>query len=129
MALWDNERMAKIARFGSYVILTLSPVEKIFALHKSPRAKYNEIASVKRVDKPWKHKVLRGVSSPGLGLSFFVSLGTWRLRKGKNFVAVYGRRPGYVITFLSGEFMQWIVTPKNSQSEIQAMFEEFLSTR
>lgn len=118
--------MAKVAKFGSYVILTLSPLERVIAFHKSPRARYSEIISVKKVDKPWKHKVLRGVCAPGLGLSFLVSLGTWRLRKGKNFAAVYGRRPGYVITFSSGEFRQWIVTPKNSESEIQRMFEEFL---
>ncbi|HEX7405214.1 MAG TPA: hypothetical protein VF307_04745 [Candidatus Nanopelagicaceae bacterium] len=119
--------MAKIAKFGSYVILTLSPLERAIAMHKSPRAKYSEIISVKKVKKPWKHRVLRGIGAPGLGLSFLVSLGTWRLRKGKNFVAVYGRRPGYVITFHSGEFRQWIVTPKNSESDIKAMFEEFLS--
>jgi hypothetical protein len=117
--------VAQIARFGSYVILTLSPVEKVVALHKSPRAKYSEIISIKKVDKPWKHKVLRGISAPGFGLSFLVSLGTWRLRKGKNFAAVYGRRPGYVITFHAGEFNQWIFTPKNSESEIQTMFREF----
>jgi len=119
--------MAKIAKFGSYVILTLSPVERALALHRSPRAKYSEIISVRKVKKPWKHKVLRGFRAPGVGLSFLVCLGTWRLRKGKNFAAVYGRRPGYVITFQSGEFRQWIVTPKNKESEMQAMFEEFLS--
>jgi hypothetical protein len=120
--------VASIAKFGSYVILTLSPLEKVLAMHNSPRAKYSEIISVKKVKKPWKHKVLRGIRAPGLGLSFFVSLGTWRLRRGKNFAAVYGRRPGYVITFHSGEFRQWIVTPKNSESEMKAMFEEFLSS-
>lgn len=119
--------MASIAKFGSYVILTLSPLEKVLTIHKSPRAKYSEIISIKKVKKPWKHKVLHGIPAPGLGLSFFISLGTWRLRKGKNFVAVYGRRPGYVITFHSGEFRQWIVTPRNSDSEIKAMFGELLT--
>jgi hypothetical protein len=118
--------VAQIAIFGSYVILTLSPLEKALAMHKAPRARYSEIISVRKVSKPWTLQVLRGIPAPGLGLSFLLSLGTWRLKRGKNFVAVYGRRPGYVITFQSGEFRQWIVTPKNSEPEVQVMFEKFL---
>ena len=118
--------MANVARFGSYVILTLSPFEKLISMHSSPRAKYSEILSVKRVEKPWKRRALRGVPFPGLPLSFLLSLGTWRVKRGKKFVALYGRRPGYTVTFLSGEYMQWIFTPKNSRNEFEAIFEDFL---
>ena len=35
-------------------------------------------------------------------------LGTMRYSKGKDFVAIYRRRPAAVITFTGGEFKRWI---------------------
>ena len=114
--------MAHVERFGSYVILALSPKEKFFAFHSSPQARYDEIVSVRKIDKAWSWKVMRGFRAPGTGLPGLVALGTWRVRRGKNFLAVYGKKPAYVITFSSGDFNQWIVTPDNSTQEMHAMF-------
>ena len=120
--------MAHIERFGSYVILALTPKEKFFGLHASPQAKYSDLISIRRVEKVWNSKVFRGVRCPGTGLPFVIALGTWRFRKGKNFVAVYRKRPAYIFTFKVGEFSQWIVTPDNTDDEMRALFLEILST-
>ena len=115
--------MPHVERFGTYVILSLSRSEKIFAFHKNVQVKYRDLLSVKPVEKVWNAKVLRGVRAPGTGLPFVVALGTWRLRRGKNFVAVYGKRPAYVFTFTGGDIQQWIITPDNTPAEIAKMFE------
>ena len=118
--------MAHFERFGSYIILALTPKEKFFGLHSSPQAKFGEIMSVRKVEKIWSRKVIRGVRAPGTGLPWVMALGTWRYLRGKNFVAVYRKRPCYVITFISGEFKQWVVTPDNSEEEMRSMFSGFL---
>ena len=115
--------MAQFERFGSYLILGLSPKEKFFAFHSSPQAKFADIISLRRVDKTWSWKIMKGIRAFGTGFPHVIALGTWRYRKGKNFLAVYGRGPGYVVTFKSGEFKQWVVTPSNSEAELAAMFQ------
>ena len=120
--------MAHFERFGSYLILALSPREKFFGLHSAPQGKFAEIISVRKVEKMWSWKIMKGVRAPGTGFPRVIALGTWRYKRGKNFLAVYGKRPGYVITFKSGEFQQWIVTPENTEEELKAMFQEFFKS-
>ncbi|CAB4662641.1 MAG: hypothetical protein F2704_03590 [Actinobacteria bacterium] len=115
--------MAHVERFGTYVILSLSRTEKIFAFHGNIQVKFSELISVKPVKKVWTMKVLRGFRAPGTGLPFVVGLGTLRLRRGKNFMAVYGRKPGYVFTFSKGSFNQWIITPDNTPEEMAELFD------
>jgi hypothetical protein len=119
--------MAHFERFGSYLILALSEKEKFFGLHSSPQAKIAEIISVRKVDKMWSWKIMKGIRAPGTGFPRVIALGTWRYPKGKNFLAVYGKRPGYVITFKSGEFNQWIVTPDNTEEELRVMFQSLFT--
>lgn len=118
--------MAHFERFGSYVILALSPKEKFFGLHSSPQAKFGDIISVRKVEKVWSRKIIKGIRAFGTGLPWVMALGTWRYRRGKNFLAVYGKRPAYVITFNSSDFKQWIVTPDNTDEEMRSMFQGFL---
>lgn len=118
--------MAHIERFGSYVILALTPQEKLFAFHSSPQAKYSDLISVRKVEKVWNAKVLRGFRAPGTGVPWVIALGTWRLRNGKNFVCVFGKRPAYIFTFGGGSFNQWIVTPDNTDEEMRSLFYEIL---
>ena len=119
--------MAHIERFGSYVILALSPREKFFALHSSPQAKFSEIISVRKVSKAWSWTVMRGMRAPGTGIPYRIALGTWRYRGGKNFMAVYGKRTAYVITFNMGEFRQWIFTPENADEEMYSIFHDYMN--
>ena len=93
--------MPHVERFGTYVILSLSRSEKIFGFHKNIHVKYKDLLSVKPVENAWTRKVLRGVRAPGTGIPYVVALGTWRLRKGKHFVAVYLKRPAYILHLLA----------------------------
>jgi hypothetical protein len=119
--------VAHIERFGSYVILGLSRKERLFAFHSSPQVKYSDIISIRKVAKVWRRKIIRGLRAPGTGIPYFAALGTWRMRRGKNFVVVYRKRPAYVFTFGASEFNQWIVTPDNSAEEMASLFPEVLS--
>ena len=114
--------MAKLERFGSYVILALSKREKVFGFHSSPQARYDEIVSVRKLKKAWSWQVMRGIRAPGVGLPGIVALGTWRVRRGKNFMVVYRKKQAYSITFSSGDFNQWIISPDNTEEEMRAMF-------
>ena len=114
--------MAHVERFGSYVILGLSKRERFFGFHSSPQSRYDEIVSVRKLKKAWSWKIMRGLRAPGIGLPGLVALGTWRVRRGKNFMVVYGRKPAYSITFSSGDFNQWIISPDNTEEEMRAMF-------
>ncbi len=120
--------MAHFERFGSYVILALTPKEKFFGLHSSPQARFSEIISVRKVKKMWSWKIMGGIRAFGTGIPRVIALGTWRFRRGKNFLVVYGKRPGYVITFNSGEFKQWVVTPDNTEEEVRMVFPGLLAT-
>lgn len=119
--------MAHIERFGSYVVLALSKREKFFSLHSSPQAKFSEIISVRKVSKAWSWTVIKGIRAPGIGLPRVIAFGTWRYRRGKNFMAIHGRRPAYVITFNQSEFKQWIFTPDNSAEEMETIFREYMN--
>jgi len=118
--------MAHIERFGSYVVLALSKREKFFSLHSSPQAKFSEIISVRKISKVWSWTVMKGMRAPGTGIPRVIALGTWRYHKGKNFMAVYGKRPAYVITFNLGEFKQWIFTPDNTDEEMETIFRDYM---
>ncbi len=118
--------MTHIERFGSYVVLALTRREKLFALHSSPQAKFSEIISVRKVSKAWSWTVMRGIRAPGTGIPYRMALGTWRYRQGKNFIAVYGKRPAYIITFNVGEFKQWIFTPDNTDEEMESIFHDYM---
>ena len=119
--------MAHLERFGSYVILALTPKEKFFGLHSSPQAKYSDIISIRKVNKVWNSKIIKGMRFPGTGMPFLIAFGTWRYRGGKNFMAVYRKRPAYIFTFGGGEFSQWIVTPENTNEEMRALFFDILA--
>ena len=54
--------------------------------------------------------MLRGFRAPGTAIPLVVLLGTMRFRGGKDFTAIYKRKPANVYTFSTGEFKRWIVS-------------------
>lgn len=120
--------MAHVERFGSYVVLALTKGEKFFAFHSSPQAKFSEIISVRKVSKAWSRTVMRGIRTSGVGIPYGIALGTWRYRRGKSFVSVYGKRPAYIVTFKGGKFKQWIFTPDNSEEEMNSIFHDHFNS-
>jgi hypothetical protein len=102
--------MAKVITTDEKYMLVLSFWERIFSLHGNLEAPKSSLASITRVNKPWTRELLRGVRAPGTALPYLVLLGTMRYRGGKDFTAIYKRKPVDVYTFTTGEFNRWIVS-------------------
>lgn len=99
--------------------LQLSILEALGAIHFSPEIALSEIKSVEIVPNPWTSQVLKGFRI-GTGFPYLVLLGTMKYVKGKDFCAIYKRRPNAVITTKSGPFKRWIFEIKD-MSEIDAL--------
>lgn len=99
--------------------LQLSILEVLGAIRTSPEIDLSEIQSVEIVPNPWTSQVLKGFRI-GTGFPYLVLLGTMKYVKGKDFCAIYKRRPNAVITMKSGPFKRWIFEIKD-MSEIDAL--------
>jgi hypothetical protein len=102
--------MAHVIEEKGELILKLSLRERIFALHSSPRANASDLVSTTESTNPWSAEVLRGVRSPGTAIPYVVLLGTMRFKEGKDFTAIYKRKPVMIYEFSGGEFQRWIVS-------------------
>lgn len=111
--------MAHLVINGDRVRLSLSPLEALGAVHASPEIAISEIESIEIVSNPWTSEVLKGVRI-GTGVPFVVLLGTMMYLSGKDFCAIYKRRPSAVITLKSGPFKRWIFEIKD-MAEIQGL--------
>ena len=105
-----KEVMAKVIENGNQLILKLSFWEKIGGLHKDLVVPKENLIKKTVHQNPWSKEVLRGVRAPGTGIPYVVLLGTMRFKGGKDFIAIYKRRPVSVYEFKSGEFKRWIVS-------------------
>jgi hypothetical protein len=102
--------MAKVIERNNQLILQLSLLEKIGGLHKDLVVSKNNLIKKTVHKNPWSKEVLRGVRAPGTGIPYVILLGTMRYKGGKDFTAIYKRRPVSIYEFKSGEFKRWIVT-------------------
>ena len=106
-----SKNMAKVIEQGDQLILKLSLIEKIFALHfKKLTVSKAKLISKKGYAKPWSAEVLQGVRAPGTGFPYLILLGTMRYKGGKDFTAIYKKRAVNVYEFKDYSFKRWIVT-------------------
>jgi hypothetical protein len=78
------------------MVVRLTPIEKIGALHGDVRIPRDAVREVEVESKPFSR--LRGIRAPGTGWPGRIALGTWRKRGGKkDFVAVYRGRPAVIV--------------------------------
>jgi hypothetical protein len=111
--------MAHLAITNERVRLQLSILEALGAIRTSPEIDLSEIESVEIVPNPWTSQVLKGFRI-GTGFPYLVLLGTMKYIKGKDFCAIYKRRPNAVITLKGGPYKRWIFEIKD-MSEIEAL--------
>jgi hypothetical protein len=116
--------MAKLFREHSELVLSLSLLEKIGALHASPRTSIGSVEKVEFSDELWSSKTLRGIRAPGTAIPYVVLLGTMRGKGFRDFVAMKGREKGVILTLNSGPFARWIFTLRQSPSEIEAILRD-----
>ncbi len=88
--------------------MALARKEEIGALKKSFSIPWSQVTNIARVDDLWSH--LRGIRAPGTGLPGVIMLGTTRYEGLKDFNAVYGHKPGFVVTLNGNEFARVLVT-------------------
>ncbi len=107
---------------GGRVEVVLSQKERLAALRGDVSAALDEIAAVRVSPHPFGE--LRGIRAPGTGVPGVIAIGTWRHRGGKDFVAIYRRRPAVVVELAAGsEFERFIVgveDPDETVARIQA---------
>lgn len=104
--------MARIELIGDDALVLLSRREALGAMRlRTPvAAARRAIRSVEQVDDAWQH--LRGIRAPGTGFPGVIMLGTTRADGEKDFCAVYGHRPGLVVTLdpAASEFARWVIS-------------------
>ena len=110
--------VASVDLQGDEVVIRLTPIEKLGALHGDlsvPRA------AVRAVDiEPQPFSKLRGLRAPGTGWPGRIALGTWRKRGGKkDFVAVYRGRPAVVLTLDDDAGYDRLVISVDSPDEVR----------
>lgn len=100
--------MARLSVDGGDLVLSLSLLERLGALHRGIRVPLPQVTEVAVTDRPWP--LLRGLRAPGTGVPYLIALGTWRYRGGRDFVAVYRRLPAVVVTLAQGPFTRLLVS-------------------
>ena len=102
--------MAHVLEKEDKLILKLSTAEKIGGLHKDLVVSKNQLLSKTVFQNPWSKEILKGVRAPGTGIPFKILLGTMRYKGGKDFTAIYKRKPVTVYEFKDYSFKRWIVS-------------------
>jgi hypothetical protein len=83
--------MATLAVEGADLVVRLSVLEKIGAVHGSIRVPLTQVRSVTVETRPWG--LIRGRRIAGSGIPGTICLGTRRYNGRTDFTAVYGSRP------------------------------------
>ena len=111
--------MAKVVRDGDRVRLVLSPMEKLGAFNWAKiETPIDAITSISQVDRAWTRETIRGVRAPGTAFPYVIALGTMRHLNGKDFVAIYLRRPAWVIEIDGRPFKRWVLTSEQNLEQL-----------
>jgi len=102
--------MASVKVNGNSITLNLSFLEKIGSFHKDLVVPKDKLMSKTVHQNPWSKEVLKGIRSPGTGIPYVILLGTMRYKGGKDFTAIYKRKPVTVYEFKDSNYKRWIVT-------------------
>jgi hypothetical protein len=112
--------MATLALSDGDLVVRLSPLEKLGAFRfDEVRAPVSSISDARPVDDPWSE--LRGIRSPGTGLPGVIALGTRRGSFGKDFAAVYGKRPGVVIELDGADWGRIVLTTDDPAGTLRSI--------
>jgi hypothetical protein len=103
---------------GDDVVVRLTPIEKLGALHGDVSVPRTAVRAVEVEPQPFSK--LRGLRAPGTGWPGRIALGTWRKRGGKkDFVAVYRGRPAVILTLDDDVGYDRLVISVDSPDEVR----------
>lgn len=104
--------MAEIIENAGFMEVRLSRWEKAGSLHGDLRIPIDHVTHRDHVPDLWSR--LRGMRAPGTGIPGVIMLGTTRFRIDgtwrKDFNAVYGHRPGTVLTLRNEDFERVLIS-------------------
>lgn len=99
------------------VAVELSLLEKLGAMHGDLHFPRSAVRNVRVTSTPWNE--LRGMRAPGTGVAGVIMLGTMRSLVGKDFCAVYRRRPAIVIELEDQPYQRLILsTPQPDRERV-----------
>jgi hypothetical protein len=113
---------------GDTLILHLSLLERLGGfVSGDAHVPLTSVRAARVTDDPWGE--LRGIRMPGTGLPGKIALGTRRFNGGKDFVAVYGRRPAVIVELAGVEFSRLVVSTRGAEVIAAAINEAAAATR
>ena len=92
--------MATLAVEGAELVVRLSTMEKLGSLRGDLRVPVSAVRSVTVEPSQWG--LVRGIRMAGAGVPGVIALGSRRHSGGKDFTAIYGRRPVVRIELADG---------------------------
>ena len=102
--------MAKVIEKDGVITLKLSRLEKMGALNGDIPVASGQLISKTEVPNPWTKQHLRGVRAPGTAIPYVILLGTMKYKDGRDFTAIYKRRPVAIYEFKDSPYKRWIIT-------------------
>ncbi|MBM4358788.1 MAG: hypothetical protein FJ096_11855 [Deltaproteobacteria bacterium] len=105
--------MASLRLVGDSVVLSLSTLEKVGALHGDVRVPRAAVRRVRRVARPLGE--VRGFRSPGTGIPWVLALATYRTLQSRDFVAAH-RGPGLVVELEGQPYARLVVSTPDASS-------------
>lgn len=109
--------MALLIPQGGYLRVSMARKEELGALKWSFSVPLKQVINIARVSDLWVH--LRGIRAPGTGFPGVIMLGTTRYQGKKDFNAVYGHKPGFVVTLSGNEFTRILITESAGQIALE----------
>ena len=112
--------MARLIVDGADLVVGLSWLEKLGAVHGNVRVPLRAVRSAAAEPQPWH--ALRGIRAPGTGIPGVIALGTRRFAGGQDFAAVEGSGPAVRVD-LSEEspFNRLVVSVRDPDSTVAAI--------
>jgi hypothetical protein len=106
--------MATLTIRDGELVVALSRWEKAGALRGDVRVPLGSIEDVSVSAQPFGE--LRGLRAPGAGWPRVIALGTWRYPGGKDFAALYRRKPAVIVRLRDAEFRRWLVAADDAEA-------------
>ncbi len=114
------DAMARLEIQGDRLVVCISVGEKLAAVKlRRPGVQLSAVRSVRIVQHPFEE--LRGIRAPGLRVPGSVALGTWRSRRGRDFVAVYRGRPAVIVELEGARYRRFVVSVTDPAAVVAAI--------
>ena len=93
--------------------------EKAGALHGDVRVPLSSVEDVSVSPQPFTE--LRGLRGPGAGWPRVIALGAWRHRAGKDFAALYRRRPAVIVRLRAATYARLLISAEDVEAVAAAI--------